>query len=94
MPSAAYVDHPDISLFDHLKTTSALATCLYYYSQENEFKFTDKEDAYLIVNGDISGIQKFIYKISSPQEAQKGMSKRLRGRSLYLNQLMTPLLIK
>jgi len=85
MPSAAYVDHPDISLFDHLKTTSALATCLYYYSQENEFKFTDKEDAYLIVNGDISGIQKFIYKISSPKEAQKGMSKRLRGRSLYLN---------
>lgn len=85
MPSAAYLDHPDISLFDHLKTTSALATCLYYYSQENEFKYSDNEDAYLIVDGDISGIQKFIYKISSPQEAQKGMSKRLRGRSLYLN---------
>lgn len=85
MPSAAYVDHPDISLFDHLKTTTALATCLYYYSKENKLKFNDKEEAYLVVNGDISGIQKFIYKISSPQEAQKGMSKRLRGRSLYLN---------
>ncbi len=85
MPSAAYVDHPDISLFDHLKTTTALATCLYYYSKENNLKYNDKEDAYLVVNGDISGIQRFIYKISSPQEAQKGMSKRLRGRSLYLN---------
>ncbi|MEN4018774.1 MAG: type III-A CRISPR-associated protein Cas10/Csm1 [Methanobacterium sp.] len=85
MPSAAYVDHPDISLFDHLKTTSALATCLFYYTQEKEFKYSDREDAYLVVNGDISGIQKFIYKISSPQEAQKGMSKRLRGRSFYLN---------
>jgi len=85
IPAAAYVSEPDISLFDHLKTTSALATCLYYYSKEKGFKYSDKEDAYLVVSGDISGIQNFIYRISSPQEAQKGMSKRLRGRSLYLN---------
>ncbi|MDZ4172308.1 MAG: type III-A CRISPR-associated protein Cas10/Csm1 [Methanobacteriaceae archaeon] len=87
MPSAAYLDHPDISLFDHLKTTAALATCLYHYAQENDSKFSDNKNTYLIVNGDISGIQKFIYRISSPQEAQKGMSKRLRGRSFYLNLL-------
>lgn len=85
MPSAAYVDYPDISLFDHLKTTAALATCLFYHSQENELKSSHDINPYLIVNGDISGIQKFIYNISSPQEAQKGMSKRLRGRSFYLN---------
>ena len=29
----------------------------------------------------------FIYKIASPEDAQKGMSKRLRGRSLYLTLL-------
>lgn len=87
IPSAVYLDHPDISLFDHLKTTSALANCLYHYTKENGPDFSDDTETYLVVNGDISGIQKFIYQISSPQEAQKGMSKRLRGRSFYLNLL-------
>ena len=85
MPSAAFVDESDISLFDHSKSTAALATCLYQYSGGKEMEFSDAERYYLIVSGDIAGIQKFIYKISSPQEAQKGMSKRLRGRSFYIN---------
>jgi len=85
IPAAAYVSEPDISLFDHLKTSAALATCMYLYFQENKLKFSDSEKCYLVVSGDISGIQNFIYRISSPEEAQKGMSKRLRGRSMYLN---------
>ena len=84
MPSAAYVSEPDISLFDHSKTTAALATCLALYKEENKLKYNNTQKTYLVISGDISGIQNFIYKISSPQEAQKGMSKRLRGRSLYL----------
>lgn len=87
IPSAAYVDEPDISLFDHSKTTAALATCLYHYHQEYQQIPSDEENCYLVINGDLSGIQDFIYKISSPQEAQKGMSKRLRGRSFYLTLL-------
>ncbi len=35
----------------------------------------------------IGRAREFIFKISSPQEAQSGMSKRLRGRSLYLTLL-------
>ena len=71
IPSAAYVDEPDISLFDHSKTTAALATCLYHYHQEHQQIPSDEENCYLVINGDLSGIQDFIYKISSPQEAQK-----------------------
>ena len=90
IPSAAYVSKPDISLFDHSKTTSALAVCRYLYARDGEEKLhktTDDQEVYLAINGDISGIQSFIFKISSPQEAQSGMSKRLRGRSLYLTLL-------
>lgn len=87
IPSAVYLDKPDISLFDHSKTTAALATCLYHYYQEKEEIASDEDQSYLILSGDLSGIQDFIYKISSPQEAQKGMSKRLRGRSFYLTLL-------
>lgn len=89
MPSAVYVSLPDISLFDHSKTTAAIATCRYLYDRDADNKLTlaDDKDVYLAINGDISGIQSFIFKISSPQEAQSGMSKRLRGRSLYLTLL-------
>lgn len=87
IPSAVYLDEPDISLFDHSKTTAALASCLYHYFQEKKELASDDEHSYLVISGDLSGIQDFIYKISSPQEAQKGMSKRLRGRSFYLTLL-------
>ena len=88
IPSAAYKSVSDISLYDHSKTTAALATCRYLFSLEEKlFKTKDEQEVYLVINGDISGIQKFIYKISTPEDAQSGMSKRLRGRSLYLTLL-------
>src|SRR3989304_1754063 len=67
------------SLFDHVKTTAAIAGCLYHC--EKTGKSTDKE--FLIVAGDISGIQNFIYRITKAQ-GEGGISKILRGRSFYL----------
>lgn len=89
MPSAAYKSKSDISLYDHSKTTAALAVSRYLFNRDGDVKLTQNNDlnCYLAIEGDISGIQKFIFKISSPQEAQSGMSKRLRGRSLYLTLL-------
>lgn len=89
MPSAAYTSKSDISLYDHSKTTAALAISRYLFNRDGDVKLTQNNDldCYLAIEGDISGIQKFIFKISSPQEAQSGMSKRLRGRSLYLTLL-------
>lgn len=89
MPSAAYKSKSDISLYDHSKTTAALALARWLFKCDGDVKLTQKNDldCYLAIEGDISGIQKFIFKISSPQEAQSGMSKRLRGRSLYLSLL-------
>jgi CRISPR-associated protein Csm1 len=63
---------PDISLYDHLKLTCALAISL-YDSQDNNF---------LYLRGDLSGVQKFIYTITS-----KGALKSLRARSLYIELL-------
>lgn len=89
MPSAAYKSKSDISLYDHSKTTAALAVSRYLFNRNGDVKLTQNNDlnCYLAIEGDISGIQKFIFKISSPQEAQSGMSKRLRGRFLYLTLL-------
>ncbi len=78
----------DISLYDHLKTTSAIALCLYHYHLNDLDKnlateIEDKrEKKYLVIGGDISGIQDFIYTITS-----KGALKYLRARSLFLELL-------
>lgn len=84
--SAAYVSYPDISLFDHLKTTAAISSCLYkYLIDKNEYKINDERKYFLLISGDTSGIRNFIYDIHSYQDVQKGMSKRLRGRSYFIN---------
>lgn len=92
VPSAYYRSVPDISLYDHARTTAALAACFAAEARDmswcqarlDEF-WNDRpgEAVALIVAGDISGVQKFLYSISS-----EGAAKALRGRSVYL-QLIT-----
>ena len=87
VPSAAYYSESDISLYDHLKTTVAIANCRYLYSKDEKLNQTDEQNVYRIIYGDISGIQNFIYRVQTPENASSGMNKRLRGRSLYLTLL-------
>jgi len=88
------MDMANVSLFDHLKTTAAFADCIFeYYSENtNDFTWSDsdkkltlKEGKYpvMLLGGDISGIQKFIYNISSRKAATS-----LKGRSFYLQLLI------
>jgi CRISPR-associated protein Csm1 len=79
MPSAAYRHEPDIPLYDHVKTTAAISLCL---------ALGDTEKPFLLIQGDLSGIQSFIFDVASPDEARKRMAKRLRGRSFWLSLLM------
>lgn len=81
----------DISLFDHLMTTAALAHTLFLYHKETgsleEGSIKDREkEKYLFINIDLSGIQKYIFDITV--DAAKGAAKMLRARSFYLNLLM------
>lgn len=74
---------PDISLYDHLKTTSALAIALYKYHlgkdtlKEIAIKKED-EKKFLLISGDFYGIQKFIFDTG---EKTSQRAKTLRGRS-------------
>lgn len=86
--SAGYQSVPDISLFDHLKTTAAISSALYLWRKENNWANAGDEKVYLLIEGDLSGIQRYITSVSNPQEARKGASKRMRGRSMWLNLLM------
>ena len=82
--TATYVS--DISLFDHLKTTAAIALCLYDeykngYMTLEDFKEMDHNtnEHFMLINGDVSGIQDFIFNIPS-----KGAAKTLKGHSVYI----------
>jgi CRISPR-associated protein Csm1 len=83
---------PDVSLFDHLKTTAAFAICLYDYINIQKISIDEYENkndikAFALVGGNLSGIQKFIYNIL-PQ----GAAKNLKGRSFYLQLLVDNIL--
>ncbi|WP_165155456.1 type III-A CRISPR-associated protein Cas10/Csm1 [Parabacteroides sp. ZJ-118] len=88
------MDMANVSLFEHLKTTASFADCLWLYKQENPDDFSWNPSRYrldlkpgvcpvLLVGGDISGIQRFIYNISSQKAAVS-----LKGRSFYLQLLI------
>ena len=104
---ASKIDKPDLSLYHHLKSTAAIASCLYQLEVSEDFlnsifeeikslppqPYKEKDRAleikkqhnslnredFFLASGDISGIQDFIYSVTS-EKALKG----LRGRSFYL----------
>ncbi len=85
--SARKEEIEDVSLFEHQKTTSALSACLYCYHEEKKtFEEqairSESEQKYILFCGDISGIQAFIYQISS-----KGAYRTLKGRSFFIQLL-------
>lgn len=88
------MDMANVSLFDHLKTTAAFADCIFEYYSRNTTDFTwndstkrltlkDGKYPVMLLGGDISGIQKFIYNIASRKAATS-----LKGRSFYLQLLI------
>lgn len=90
VPAAVYKSEPDVSLADHLKVTAAIAVCVAELGNDKIDRFEEASEHYrfsdeptcLLVGGDVTGIQRFLYAVSS-----EGAAKGLRGRSTYLSLL-------
>jgi len=104
VPSAFYYDVPDVSLYDHLRTTAAIAVCVHeaYAGKEEELRalfealrslpsenWPEGPEIAVLVEGDISGIQNFIYALRNP----RGAVAVLRARSFYV-QVLTEVLAR
>lgn len=76
VPSAVYMSVPDIPLYDHLKTTAAIALA---------FLEGEKEKPFLLIGGDVSGIQRFIFYNRTGENVDEKATKRIRGRSFLIN---------
>ncbi len=86
LPTVAYFDYAKnlagitVALYDYLKAEDKLDASVLLWSEERPF---------ILIGGDISGIQNFIYDI-----AGRNASKNLKGRSFYLQLLITSILQK
>jgi CRISPR-associated protein Csm1 len=86
----------DVSLYDHSRTTAALAVALWRWHQANNavndnsaaslrLGKDEKIAKFLLVQGDMAGIQDFIF--ASGGSTQKYAAKILRGRSFMVSLL-------
>ncbi|MFP4048973.1 MAG: type III-A CRISPR-associated protein Cas10/Csm1, partial [Desulfovermiculus sp.] len=87
IPSATYKALPDISLFDHSLCSAAVAQALTQYHQDvgGKPESGPDESKFLLIGGDLSGIQSFIFNVS--ESKAKGAGKLYRARSFYLQAL-------
>lgn len=86
-------EYADVSLYDHQKITAAAAACISEYLLEHNIsdyhqelfkhkKFWGKK-AFLLYSADMSGIQNFIYTVSTDNALRS-----MRSRSFFLELLM------
>lgn len=77
VPASTYEGNQTfVSLFDHLKLTSAIASCL---------AITNGKEQFHMLEFDVSGIQKFIFRVTEGPETKKYVAKSLRGRSMLVS---------
>lgn len=76
IPASTYEGNKTfVSLFDHLKLTAAIASCLH---------LNEKEDSFMMFEFDVSGIQKFIFKVTEGKDTKRNVAQSLRGRSFLV----------
>jgi len=98
---------PDVALYDHSKTTAALAVALWRYhtdlghdcaqvrtqlraqwererSADDASRMAWEDEKFLLVQGDFTGIQDFIF---AGGESQRQVARLLRGRSFHVSLL-------
>ncbi|GAB4172058.1 MAG: type III-A CRISPR-associated protein Cas10/Csm1 [Calditrichia bacterium] len=80
------IDEPDINLYDHSRTTAAIAAALFHYHEAHnsldgrQAIEDDSSKKFLLVAGDVSGIQSYIFDLPNT----KYNAKILRARSFEI----------
>ncbi len=88
IPSSTYKNEPDISLYDHAATTAAIAQALAAYHADQggiPGPSTHGTPKFLLLGGDLSGIQSYLFGLEKSHGA--GVAKILRARSFFLQAL-------
>lgn len=92
IPSCSYDEIADISLFDHSKTTSAIAACMYQYHQAIDDFSVDSikkitQPKFLIFATELLGLEDYAISITENLTTQS-VSKRLKARTFKLTAIL------
>jgi CRISPR-associated protein Csm1 len=85
VPSAVHLEPRDVSLFDHARTSCAIAAALCIRDQPEFADIVPRRSTFLLIQGDISGVQDYIYTVANVGPG--GVAKRLRARSFFITAL-------
>lgn len=90
IPADTHEEISDDSLFDRLSVASAVTACLYRYHTDTvtfvpESVQNDGNARLMLLSGDVSGIQSYIFSGSSKDLS--GMARKLRARSFIISSL-------
>jgi len=85
VPSAVHLEPRDVSLFDHSRTSCAIAAALYIRAQPEFAEVKPARSTFLLIQGDVSGVQDYIYSVANVGPG--GVAKRLRARSFFITAL-------
>jgi CRISPR-associated protein Csm1 len=93
------LSRPDINLYDHARVVAAIALCLHDEWTEGSWKGHDSAitdgghgglpEPCLLVSGDLSGIQAFIFDVVTDEK----VARRLKGKSFYV-QLLSEVVVR
>ncbi len=90
IPANTQEPQPDVSLYDHMRSSAAIAACIYDYhavttkSVEDIDDINDSDEKFRVLICDLAGIQSYIYDMHKT----KSMARRLRARSFYVQILL------
>ncbi len=82
VPSAVHLEPRDVSLFDHARTSCAIAAA---YALRRYSSHRSLNPTFLFIKGDVSGVQDYIYSVANVGPG--GAAKRLRARSFFITAL-------
>jgi CRISPR-associated protein Csm1 len=85
VPSDVRRKRPEVSLFDHTRTSCAIAAALCIRDQPEFAEVRPRRTTFLLIQGDISGVQDYIYTVANVGPG--GVAKRLRARSFFITAL-------
>ena len=85
VPSDVRRKQPEVSLFDHARTSCAIAAALCIRDQPEFAGIKPPRSTFLLIQGDISGVQDYIYTVTNVGPG--GVAKRLRARSFFITAL-------
>ena len=86
VPGDVLREPAQVSLFDHARTTCAIASALALRGQPEFAGLRPWSPSFLLVQGDISGVQEYIYTVANVGPG--GVAKRLRARSFFITALV------